>query len=254
MILSRRHKFVFVKGHKVGGTSAEIALSQICGPDDVVTPITPADERYRLGSDGEPRNYASSLYPSFVRRALERRYVSRIREAAAEDLPRIRHPWARFQNHQPLKSVLRLAPEAADYTCICVERSPYSKVMSLANWEASRAAYAKGEELDRSTSAIADAVDRLLATGEIRGVLNIDQYRDSSGAVRATAWKTGTLADDVAKFIRSLGCEPPQLVHAKKGLGSDSVDPKAVLRADQIESINTIFAEEFSHFDWPTLN
>ena len=43
MILSRKFRFIFIKGRKVGGTSVEMALSTICGPDDIVTPITPID-------------------------------------------------------------------------------------------------------------------------------------------------------------------------------------------------------------------
>jgi hypothetical protein len=90
MILSHKHKFVFIKGEKVAGTSVEIALSQICAPDDVVTPISRRDERHRVGTAGEPRNYTSHLYPAPVRRFLESRFVgsldrrpSRLRLAGA---------------------------------------------------------------------------------------------------------------------------------------------------------------------------
>lgn len=65
MIASHRHRFVFLKTRKTAGTSIEIALSRHCGPDDVITPISPADERLRreLGGRGpqnhltEPRAY-----------------------------------------------------------------------------------------------------------------------------------------------------------------------------------------------------
>ena len=39
MILSHKHKFVFVKNRKVAGTSVEVALSPHCGPDDILTVI-----------------------------------------------------------------------------------------------------------------------------------------------------------------------------------------------------------------------
>jgi len=41
MIISHKHKFIFVKTVKTAGTSIEIFLSQHCGPLDVVTPIIP---------------------------------------------------------------------------------------------------------------------------------------------------------------------------------------------------------------------
>jgi hypothetical protein len=39
MIISHRHKFVYLKARKVAGTSVEVALSQHCGDSDIVTPV-----------------------------------------------------------------------------------------------------------------------------------------------------------------------------------------------------------------------
>ena len=57
MILSSTHSFIFIKGLKVGGTSIEIALSTICGADDIVTPITAIDELTRLSTSGGATNH-----------------------------------------------------------------------------------------------------------------------------------------------------------------------------------------------------
>jgi hypothetical protein len=51
VIVSHRHRFIFVKTRKTAGTSIEVFLSQVCGPDDVVTPILPHVEPHR------PRNH-----------------------------------------------------------------------------------------------------------------------------------------------------------------------------------------------------
>ncbi len=45
----------------------------------------------------------------------------------------------------------------------------------------------------------------------------------------------------------------PPLPHVKKGLMSDGLDPRTVLRADQIERINLLFAEEFDAFGYARL-
>lgn len=66
MIVSHRHRFVFVKTRKTAGTSIEIALSRHCGPDDIVTRISPADEELRAAAGGvgpqndetDPTSYA----------------------------------------------------------------------------------------------------------------------------------------------------------------------------------------------------
>ncbi len=64
MIYSRQSDFLFIKGRKVGGTSMEIALSILCGPEDIITPITPVDERERLRRGGRgAQNYSGPLRP-----------------------------------------------------------------------------------------------------------------------------------------------------------------------------------------------
>jgi hypothetical protein len=55
MIVSHRHDFIFIKTSKTGGTSVEIGLSMICGPDDVITPFPPELEAMRPGHEG--KNY-----------------------------------------------------------------------------------------------------------------------------------------------------------------------------------------------------
>ena len=39
MIISHKHKFIFIKPQKTAGTSVELLLSRICGPEDVITPL-----------------------------------------------------------------------------------------------------------------------------------------------------------------------------------------------------------------------
>ncbi len=61
MIVSHAHKFIFLKTRKTAGTSLEIALSKVCGPDDILTPID-FDEDMRLELTGKrPQNYAKPL-------------------------------------------------------------------------------------------------------------------------------------------------------------------------------------------------
>ena len=52
MILSHEHKFIFLRTKKTAGTSIELALSELCGPDDVITPLTREDEARRTGRRG----------------------------------------------------------------------------------------------------------------------------------------------------------------------------------------------------------
>jgi hypothetical protein len=52
MIVSHEHKFIFLKSKKTAGTSIELALSQLCGPSDILTPLTRIDEASRAGGRG----------------------------------------------------------------------------------------------------------------------------------------------------------------------------------------------------------
>ena len=47
MIVRHEHKFIFLKTKKTAGTSIELALTELCGPEDVITPLTEIDEAQR---------------------------------------------------------------------------------------------------------------------------------------------------------------------------------------------------------------
>lgn len=47
MIISYSREFIFLKTQKTGGSSVEIALSTLCNDDDVLTNLTPDEERVR---------------------------------------------------------------------------------------------------------------------------------------------------------------------------------------------------------------
>ena len=52
MIISHKHKFIYVKLAKVAGTSTEYFLESFCGPNDVVTPCWPVESETHT-----PRNF-----------------------------------------------------------------------------------------------------------------------------------------------------------------------------------------------------
>ena len=107
MILSHEHEFVFLKTRKTAGTSVEIALSTVCGPEDVITPIAEEDEALRRETGGRgPQNHES---PPLRRRAY---------------------------NHMPAQMVKKvLGRERWErYFTFAVERNPWDAVVSLYHW------------------------------------------------------------------------------------------------------------------------
>lgn len=59
MIISHKHKFIFVKTKKVGGTSLELALASICHEGDIITPTSDEEIRQELNFIG-PQNYLNT--------------------------------------------------------------------------------------------------------------------------------------------------------------------------------------------------
>jgi hypothetical protein len=123
MIVSHRHRFVFVKTRKTAGTSVELALSQACGPEDIVTPVSPEDEPLRAEGDPGPRNYYMGPW-----------WRQRPRELLRSLVGGGRRPC--LYNHVPAARARRLlGREVWDgYYRFCFERNPWDKVVSAYYW------------------------------------------------------------------------------------------------------------------------
>lgn len=110
MIISHRHKFVYVKTRKTASTSLEIALSRFCGPEDVITKIVAKDQalRERLGYPG-PQNEV-------------------VRGRAGRTFELI--------NHTPAVVARELLGDRwNEYFTFTIERNPFDRVISQYWWE-----------------------------------------------------------------------------------------------------------------------
>jgi hypothetical protein len=118
MILSHRHRFIFLKTRKTAGTSIEMALRPLLGPDDIATPFLPEEEAAYSGPG--PQNDVLGPGPWSIR-ALSRRLT--------RGEPNFRH----YLDHSPAAFVRRHAGETAwrSYFKFAVERNPWDRQVSF---------------------------------------------------------------------------------------------------------------------------
>lgn len=122
MIISHKHKFIFLKTEKTAGTSLEIALSKYCGPDDILSSLMPEDEKIRseMGHRGA-QNFRLPLTRYTIADTL-RCIRSR------KPLHFFNHARAVFIRDHIDKDVWN------NYYKFCFERNPWDKLISIYYW------------------------------------------------------------------------------------------------------------------------
>jgi len=136
MIVSHKHKFIFLKTKKTAGTAIEAAISQLCGSDDVITPYREASEQERKGLG--PQNYRIE-HPLKPKRSLWRRVMRRPE--------RYYHPTVGYYEHMPWSLVRAYVGEDVwkDYYKFAFDRNPWP---SFARFMSSRRrAYVDNHEI-----------------------------------------------------------------------------------------------------------
>ena len=222
MIISHKHKFIFLKTKKTAGTSIEIALSKICGPDDIITPITKGDEIARK----EFANRSAQNYHI----PINRRSISHFVKSIAL------HKRIRYYNHMPAQDVRYLVKKEIwdSYYKFTVERNPFDKMVSLYFWK-------KGDQKFGNTY-------DFLTKGGLNNFLSYDIYAINGVVAVDKVYDYGDLdtmcRDLTTKFQLSEPLEMPNYkaksVTRKVKKYDDLLDKKS------IEQIKIIFAREIA--------
>jgi hypothetical protein len=113
MIISHKHKFIFIKCGKVAGTSVEVALRKVLGDEDISTPVARYDEEYAEKNDyPSPCNYRNSNF-----------YDNRVRKFSSKGL---------FYEHAFAYEIKGLIGDETwdGYYTFCIDRDPRDKSLS----------------------------------------------------------------------------------------------------------------------------
>lgn len=221
MIISHRHRFIFIKTSKTAGTSVEIALSKYCGPEDIITRISPDDEavRQKLGYPG-----AQNCKVPLIRGI---RHYLRYRE------------WPRLYNHMSAREVIRIVGRQVwdEYFTFCFERNPWDRAVSLYHWDwASRNRGTFSEFLHSyKLGHLKTKGSELYIEGDRVLVDHVCRYEQ--------------LADELEKLSDRLGL-PGRLEAPHTKRHSDTSQPSVQLTREEVAYIGERFAAEIERFGY----
>jgi len=222
MIISHKYKFIFLKTNKTAGTSIEIALSGVCGGDDIISPISPEDEKTRsaLGYRGPQHHKATA------------------REYGIADVGRLLvkgRKSSRFYGHMSARKVKALIAEETwnNYFKFCFERNPWDRVISLYYWRC------KTEPRPSITQFIdSGALKRLKRKG-------LDLYSIKGNVVVDQVYRFETISEELESIRQRLGItEELQLPRTKSQFRKDKRGYRDILDAEQKARIADIFSDE----------
>ncbi|EMR03571.1 sulfotransferase family protein [Cesiribacter andamanensis] len=227
MIISHKHKFIFVKTQKTAGSSLEIALSAICGAEDVLTPLDEDEEKVRkaLGYRGA-QNY---IIPFWQYKTLDWAKFFYFRK-------RLQY-YHHMSAHQ-IKWYLG-ADIWKSYFTFCFERNPWDKVISYYYWE----------EGDRREKNIQD----FLLSGRGGDMRGFDLYSQGGVPIVDKVYKYENMEDNLKDLSDRLGlCTALRLpeYRAKGGARKDKRSYREILSAQEAELIAAIFAREIKYFSY----
>ncbi len=237
MIISHKHRFIFVRTRKVASSSLEVCLSQLLTPDDFATPQTERDQ----GLQAEAETIRPRLFHGFTRFGL----------------PLV------ISGHAPLtKAYQRFGSSIKDYRVIAAERDPWDRAVSVFYWS-HRKTDMKSRPLAEQIAAFRAFVLRTgaprtlmqrLGLGSHRFVSQRPLYSIGGVSMVDNLLRFECLDDDLATLSAELGLDKPLSVKgisAKVGFRAKGQEDLRVFHdAETRAFIQTECAWEIAHYGY----
>ena len=220
MIICHSHRFIFFKSKKTGGTSVELALSALCGPDDVITPVR--EENLRVGRG--PQNYVVPYRDWRLRLGLR----------AQNDRSRL----FTFMAHSTARDVRRHlgADLLRRYTKVTILRNPWDREVSRYYWT-------------RERPGIPSEFEEFVSKVTRRHPIRLPTLMFGRN-VADVMLRYEHLANDFGEFLRGLGVkEAAELPHAKGHTRpSDAVNYRRLYNDRTRKAVESIYRREIEEF------
>lgn len=213
---------------KTASTSIEIALSKICGENDIITPISPVDEKKRQlnGSIG-PQNYLTPFSQYGLRDWAKRLLRNEIKRT--------------YYNHITAKEVKSAIGDEMweSYYKFCFERNPWDKIISHYYW------YYKTEPRPSILEYLESHLPVMLQK------YGIHSYTIDGKVAVDKVYPFENLTESLNQIRSHLNLtEELTLLRTKTGTRKDKRPYQEILSIEEKEKIAEIFSEEISLFDY----
>jgi len=234
MIISHKYRFIFIKTRKTAGTSFEMALGDQCGPDDIITRVSMADEKVRR---------------QIVSRGAQN-YRLPLRTYTAADWKQLltKGRFKRFENHDTAEKIVQFIPKEQwdGYFKFCFERNPWDKMVSHYYWKKDVYKLTTFQEyLEKG------------AKGEITGfaetIHSKDQYSLNGQIAVDKIYKFEEMDASLAELTERLGLEKPLKMPEYKAKGQYRAEKKTyreLLTPEESTWIGEQFKWEIEHLDY----
>lgn len=205
MIISHKHKFIFLKTKKTAGTSIEISLSRYCGEKDIITPIAPEDEEIRARLNIIPQNFMDS-----------------------------NNEQPKFFNHYKAKKIKKIIGEDIwnSYYKFSFDRNPWDKVISHYYFR-----------IGKSKRKI--SFEEFLQSNKFKGAYNYPIYTLNDELTVDFLGKYENLDEDLTKVCKIIGIPfDGWLPKAKGNFRKDQRHYRTLYNKTQKELIENYFKKE----------
>ncbi len=253
MIISHRHRFIFIHCRKTGGSSIARALAPHLGPDDIHLGTWP--EAYKTGVRMNRRAHRDLLRPSALlslltrlarrpTRAMQRDYQVHAMNGA-QRFP-YRSALGQSPEHPNAEALARFAPAAwMQYFKFCFVRNPYDRAWSDYRWRSQKYPNT-GLSFRQFLSAIRqrDYSNKIIP----KQFDNWPMYTLNNQIAVDFVGRFEQFEQDLQSVFARLGLPLTSIPHEKQ---TDAARPSSLIYGTQeSQLIEQIFAREIEYFDF----